>query len=861
MLPITNYREQIVKTVSKNYVTIIEAETGAGKSTQVPQYLAEKFQQVVVTEPRIMAAKTLAMRVAEEANVTLGEEVGYRTGYDKCSSPNSKILFATDGLQLVRTIMDENNQKEKVLVIDELHEWNGYMENLVAWAKKMKEQWNTKVVLMSATLDSVGLTKYFGKDTAVVHVPGTLFDVHVEERSEYELIPSILESIQKGKNCLVFVSGKKEISQVMEELKGKKAAVFPLHGEMDWEGQKKCFATYSIPKVIVATNIAQTSVTIPDIDVVIDTGKAKAVFVKDGVEELVEYDVSVSDIMQRKGRAGRTKEGEYILCSNTLICERKQFTTPEIQRCLLDRFVLQLSGAGLDAEELEFYHQPDKQAIQLAKKELATLGAFTENNQVTAIGRKMVKMPVSVHLARMIVEAEKYGVTEQVITIAAIVEMGGLLDKEGRYSHFTQEHNSDLLAELDVWNKLIQMKYIDFKELGIKKKNFFKIKEHIRKLKVALCGIVEMTNSENRENILRACLVGYLSKIYVGNGRQEVWDEEYNTRRIARQTCISCMGLYPKIVAGNPIAIGYKDEWDFEHTVQLLTFVSSVEENMICELMPDAIQEKTELSYDSYEDTVIVATKKYFRNICVSTEVQRERAHPEYAKLKAEYEKECEERERREREWLERRNQTSSYYRNREVERQWALIDGKEVQVEHGYYKDRYFANIDMRTLFTTEQNEVFLSDGTTRVWVQTWSSNKCYPTIAELRSAEDNKYIGKVRENKKREYSYTKVVTLADVISHKHMLGKVVLTMDRGGYGSNPVIAYGCVQLKKRNEVALELSFEEELANSKTAEALQFLFGREIETKYGDKKFCAQKTKKKNVLLTDEERAKKEDF
>ncbi|MBR3153089.1 MAG: DEAD/DEAH box helicase, partial [Clostridia bacterium] len=275
MLPIAKYKDEIVKAVIENDIVILTAETGSGKSTQVPQYLAEIFQSVVVTEPRIMAAKTLAQRVADEMDVRVGIDVGYRTAYEKCALPTSKITYVTDGLQLVRTIFDENKENKNVLIIDEVHEWNLNIENLIAYCKFCKNEWNTKVVIMSATMESNKLAEYFGEGTAVVDVPGSLYDVQVEERPKEFLIDSILENVSLRKNVLVFVPGKREISNVIEELKGTNAVILPLHAEMDWEEQNLCFKSYPNSKVIVATNVAQTSLTIPDIDVVVDTGLAR----------------------------------------------------------------------------------------------------------------------------------------------------------------------------------------------------------------------------------------------------------------------------------------------------------------------------------------------------------------------------------------------------------------------------------------------------------------------------------------------------------------------------------------------------------------------------------------------------------
>ena len=181
LLPITNYKNDIIDAVRNHSFTIISAETGSGKSTQIPQYLTDYYSQIVVTEPRIMAAKILAKRVAEEMDVTLGQEVGYRTAYDKCSSPTSNILYCTDGIQLIRTMFSEDNENENVLIIDEVHEWNLNIEILITWCKFMQGKWKTKVVIMSAALDTARLANFFGEDVAVLNIPGNLYDVSLEE--------------------------------------------------------------------------------------------------------------------------------------------------------------------------------------------------------------------------------------------------------------------------------------------------------------------------------------------------------------------------------------------------------------------------------------------------------------------------------------------------------------------------------------------------------------------------------------------------------------------------------------------------------------------------------------------------------
>lgn len=845
MLPITEWKDDIINAVRNYSFTIISAETGSGKSTQVPQYLADYYSQVVVTEPRVMAAKTLARRVSEEMGVEVGQEVGYKTAYDKNFSFQSKILYATDGLQLIRTIFSEDTTAENVLIIDEAHEWNLNIETLVAWCKFMQGKWNTKVVIMSATLDAIELANFFGKDTAVVNVSGNLYDVTVEERSEYAFIDTIKENISNRKNVLVFVEGKKEIKDVIEQLEGQDATVLPLHGELDWDEQKKCFKNYSNPKVIVATNVAQTSITIPDIDVVVDNGNVKMTVAENGIQGLFIKEISQSDIMQRKGRAGRTKNGKYFLCSNTGIKERAEYSTPEIQRSILDRVVLQLAEIGLDAEELKFYHQPDIKAILEAKRELNAIGALS-GNEVTLLGHKIVKIPVSVQFARMIVEAEKYGVTEQVMTISAIIEMGGLLAKGSGYYEFTAERGSDLLAELDVWNSLNQKEYINFKALGINKKNFFKIKDHIKKIRETLYGSVEMTHNDDREAIVKSCLCGLVSHIYARN-YDSYYGIEGTAMRLDRNSCVS---NYSSIIVGIPKTIEFENQYGFLDSLNLVKFATEVNVNTLLELAPDAIEEVTSLRYSSSMDAVEITVIRKFMGIEVGDEISYDKTHPAYNGLKAKYEEE----QRRYESYKMSARATSSDTRQRVI-----VIDGKQFEVSYHFWENEPHVYLDDETLFTTEVKQVFLDSGA-RVYFRSerlWDRKEM--SIPALRNAVEMHLIIGIREDTKRRYDGVKISNIYDALQNAEKIGEIMLAMNNGGYGDMPILAYGYLSLKK-NAVTLKLGNDEEVAKSNTLEALQYLFLKEIEKKYGENKFSHQGGKKKKVL-TDSEKEEKKDF
>lgn len=836
LLPITNYKNEIIEAVRSHSFTIISAETGSGKSTQIPQYLADYYEQVIVTEPRIMAAKTLAKRVAEEMEVTLGQEVGYRTAFDKCSSPNSNILYCTDGLQLIRTIFSEVNKTKNVLVIDEVHEWNLNIETLVAWCKFMQGKWNTKVVLMSATLDTDGLSEFFGNDVAVLNIPGNLYEVSMEQRHQISLIDTINENINCGKNILVFVPGKKEIADVIHHLDIENAMVLPLHGELDWEDQKKCFKHYPVSKVIVATNVAQTSITIPDIDVVVDTGEARISIAENGIQGLFLKPISRSDIMQRKGRAGRTKSGKYFLCSDIPMKYREEYSVPEIQRSILDRVVLQLATIGLDAEELEFFHQPDLSEIKLSKKALTDIGAFSEK-QVTAIGRKIVKMPVSVQVARMIVEAEKYGVTEQVITIASIIENGGLLSKEGKYNDFTSEYKSDLLAELDVWKSINQMKYIDFQKLGINKRTFFRVKENIQKLKEALAGIVELTHNNDREAIVKSCLYGLVSHIYVRDYDNMYYSEDGSEVRLDRKSCVS---YCPQIIVGIPKTIEFKDMYGCTDTMDLVNFVSKIDVSTLIELVPNKVIETTSLRYSASEDAVEVTINRSFLRNEIDYEIIYDYFNPQYSELKAKYEEEM---------------RNKNYSRKQRV----VMIDGKQFEVEYNSWEKRGIVYLDSETLFTTNVKELKLDSGEKVHFALTSLYGRRETNIVALKNAVEMNRIKRLREGMRKEYDVLKVNTITDAIANASRIGKVELTMNNGGYGDTPIFVYGYIELKK-NKVTFRIGDDENVAKSNTLEALQYLFMKEIEKRYGENKFSHQKGKKKQIL-TESEREVKEDF
>ncbi len=390
-LPIAAFRETILEAVNNNSVTVITAETGAGKSTQVPQYLLDEGYDLVVTQPRRLAARTVSQRVAEEHGEELGQTIGYRTAVDRKDSELTRCLFCTDGLALVRELIGAGVGGKTILVLDEVHEWNENMEVLVSWAKRQIEMGvDFKVVLMSATMEAEKLSAFYN-GAPVITVPGRLFPVEIKTAG-MRLVDDVAALVAGGRNVLVFQPGKQEIADTCNALAQMQvsAEILPLHGQLTPEEQAKCFKHYGRPKVVVSTNVAQTSVTIDDIDAVVDSGMERRIELVDGVEGLYLKAISLADSTQRKGRAGRTKEGIYVDHCGAM--DRPDFPVAEIMRKRLDQTVLRLAIAGFDMEELEFFHQPNKSDIHDARQTLVGLGCMTSDISYVELGSHILDL-------------------------------------------------------------------------------------------------------------------------------------------------------------------------------------------------------------------------------------------------------------------------------------------------------------------------------------------------------------------------------------------------------------------------------------------------------------------------------------
>jgi len=631
-LPIEKFRADIVTAVEENSVVIITAETGAGKSTQVPQFLLEAGYDLVITQPRRLAARSVAARVAEEIGEELGETVGFRTAVDRQDSPATRCLFCTDGLALVRELVGQNNG---ILVLDEVHEWNENMEVLVAWVRKaIAEGSDMKVVLMSATLEAEKLSAFFD-GVPVISVPGRTFPVTIQEPA-MRLIDDVKTLIEQGRNVLVFQPGKQEIQDVCYALEQAdvNAEVLPLHGQLSPSDQKLCFAHYGRPKVVVSTNVAQTSVTIDDIDAVVDSGMERRIELVNGVEGLYLKPISLADSAQRKGRAGRVKPGVYI--DHCQYEDRPDFPVAEIMRKRLDQTVLRLAIAGFDMEQLAFFHQPNLSDIHDARQTLVGLGCMTADAAVTPIGKLVNRLPVSVQYARMLVEADRLGVVDDVLTVAAVMEVSGITvpppsrnqpDRPDWRVMVPTERESDVMGQLSVWQQAHDMSKSEMYEKGVSTRDYSRAKEIRRSLQSAVKKHFDLGSTGRREDILKAVCAGMVDHLFSGQyGSYQNGDGM--SRELGTASCVRDA----RWLVGKPFDLQIKTRRG-PLVLNLIELASKVDPTWLVEIAPQLVETKTGLrpQYDADQDVVTSTTETYFNGQLVEETGVADGEHPEAA--------------------------------------------------------------------------------------------------------------------------------------------------------------------------------------------------------------------------------------
>ena len=491
-LPIWQIHAQVVETLRAGNRLVLVAPTGSGKTTQVPQMLLDAGlagdKKIVVLQPRRVAARTVAARVAWERRCALGAEVGYQIRFDDQTSLGTRISYVTEGI-LLRRLQDNRTLSDVgVVIFDEFHERNLLSDVALALVKRLQrnERPDLKMAVMSATLEAEPVAEYLEDnaetgETPVLLSEGQSFPAEVRYLSQHDerpvteqaadVVEQIVNSSEPG-DILVFMPGMGEINGTIAAVRAartsERLALIPLHGDLPPEQQDLAFAANPLRKVVVATNVAETSVTIEGIRHVVDSGLARVARydAERGIGTLFIEPISRASAEQRKGRAGRTAPGTcHRLWTESGQLNRPERNTPEIQRSDLAEVVLLLHSLGIKhAAEFDWLDKPDPQAVERAEQLLITLGAlrdlrFTNDDlrrdaevgasivnakssmavDLTAVGRQMLKLPMHPRYSRMLVEAAKFGCVPAAALCAALVSGRDMLMRLGRDDKHIQE--------------------------------------------------------------------------------------------------------------------------------------------------------------------------------------------------------------------------------------------------------------------------------------------------------------------------------------------------------------------------------------------------------------------------------------
>ncbi|KAK7301562.1 hypothetical protein RJT34_12429 [Clitoria ternatea] len=495
-LPIYPYREELLQAVHDHQVLVIVGETGSGKTTQIPQYLHEagytKHGMIACTQPRRVAAMSVAARVSQEMGVKLGHEVGYSIRFEDCTSEKTILKYMTDGMLLREFLGEPDLASYSVVMVDEAHERTLSTDILFGLVKDISRfRPDLKLLISSATLDAEKFSDYF--DSApIFKIPGRRYPVEINFTKAPEadyLDAAIVTSLQihvtqPPGDILVFLTGQEEIETAEEILKhrtrglGTKIAeliICPIYANLPTELQAKIFepTPEGARKVVLATNIAETSLTIDGIKYVIDPGfcKMKSYNPRTGMESLLVTPISKASAMQRAGRSGRTGPGKCfrLYTAYNFHNDLDDNTVPEIQRTNLANVVLTLKSLGIhDLLHFDFMDPPPAEALLKALELLFALSALNKLGELTKVGRQMAEFPLDPMLSKMIVASEKYKCSDEIISIASMLSISNSIfyrpkDKQvhadNARMNFHTGNVGDHIALLKVYNSWKETNY------------------------------------------------------------------------------------------------------------------------------------------------------------------------------------------------------------------------------------------------------------------------------------------------------------------------------------------------------------------------------------------------------------------
>ncbi|EGR2414830.1 ATP-dependent helicase HrpA [Vibrio cholerae] len=589
LLPVSQKRDDIAQAIAHHQVVIVAGETGSGKTTQLPKICAElgrgKYGLIGHTQPRRLAARSVANRIAEEMETELGGFVGYKVRFTDQISDQTQIKLMTDGILLAEIQNDRFLNQYDTIIIDEAHERSLNIDFILGYLKQLlPRRPDLKVIITSATIDPERFSKHFS-NAPIIEVSGRTYPVEVRYRplagdddseSDRDQLEGIFQAVDElcdeglG-DILIFMNGEREIRDTADALSKRNlrdTEIVPLYARLSAGEQNKIFQPHAGRRIVLATNVAETSLTVPGIKYVIDPGTARIsrYSYRTKVQRLPIEPISQASANQRKGRCGRTEEGICIrLYSEEDFLSRPEFTDPEILRTNLASVILQMTALGLgDIEAFPFVEAPDKRNIQDGVRLLEELGAINDQikdpkKRLTESGKQLARLPIDPRLASMVLEAPKLGCLKEVMIIASALSIQdprerpsdkqqSADDKHRRFNH----EDSDFLTLVNLWHYIgQQQKALTSNQFRRQCKldylNYLRVREWQDVYTQLHQSTREMGFKLNDEPgsyhaVHSAILVGLLSHI----GMKDQEKNEYHGARNARFNIFPASGLFKK---------------------------------------------------------------------------------------------------------------------------------------------------------------------------------------------------------------------------------------------------------------------------------------------------------------------------
>ena len=640
-LPIYELESALIASLRQHSRLVLQAPTGSGKSTQVPQMLLDHGlagdAEIVVLQPRRLATRMLAARVAQERGGRLGDEVGYQIRLDRICSAKTRIRFVTEGILLRQMLADPGLRGVGAILFDEFHERHLYGDITLARALDLQEQRrpDLKLVVMSATLDAGALQKYLAPcdlltsrgrthPVQIEHLEKSLGESNVWDAAAAEL--ERLARTTEG-DVLIFMPGAYEISRTIQAVQnsrvGRDFLALPLHGELPVDQQDAAVARYEKRKVIVSTNVAETSLTIDGVRVVIDAGLAKIARFDPyrGINTLLVEKISRASADQRAGRAGRTAPGICLrMWTEREHGDRNVQELPEIRRLDLAEVVLTLKASGVeDVSKFRWLEAPDAKALERAETLLRDLGAISPMGQINPMGRRMLAFPAHPRYARMLLAAQDLGCVPAACLVAALTQGRNVLRRaEGKEM---QQQRDDALGENADSDFFLLMRAHRFAEqtrfdpqrcraLGI---NALAAREAAsladQFLKIAREEKLDVTARDTSSEALQRCmLAGFPDMVAMRLDSGTLRCALVHGRKgvLARESVVTT----PLLVASEVREIAIRGEVE-----TLLTLATAVEEPWLRELFPDGFVEKVDVAFDVLQRRVIATKSTRFHDL------------------------------------------------------------------------------------------------------------------------------------------------------------------------------------------------------------------------------------------------------